>query len=169
MNKEQLDAIKERANKATEGPWKIFEDSEVKAGCQIGTAWDHPQAKGPVGIVNLATSVTGGEIKNCVYIQSDDARFIAHARQDVPALVAEVERLRERVALDFFRCGETTTAFAESVEENKRLRDENKKLQKAMIEIKHSNINLNPNQQLDNLHAYCIAVATKALEDEECS
>ena len=94
MNKEQLEAIKERANKATEGPWKIFEDSEVKGGCQIGTVWDHPQAKGPVGIVNLATSVTGGEIKNCVYIQDDDARFIAHARQDVPALIAEVERLQ---------------------------------------------------------------------------
>lgn len=94
MNKEQLEVIKKRANKATEGPWKIFEDSEVKGGCQIGTAWDHPQAKGPVGIVNLATSVTGGEIKNCVYIQGDNARFIAHARQDVPALIAEVERLQ---------------------------------------------------------------------------
>ncbi len=93
MNKEQLEVIKERANKATEGPWKIFEDSEAKGGCQIGTAWDHPQAKGPVGIVNLATSVTGGEIKNCVYIQSDDARFIAHARQDVPALIETVEKL----------------------------------------------------------------------------
>jgi len=100
MNKEQLETIKERANKATEGPWKIFEDSEVKGGCQIGTAWDHPQAKGPFGIVNLATSVTGGEIKNCVYIQGDNARFIAHARQDVPALIAEVERLRE--ALKFY-------------------------------------------------------------------
>ena len=43
--------------------------------------------------------------------------------EDVPALIAEVERLRERVALDFFRCGETTTALAESVEENKRLRE----------------------------------------------
>ena len=27
-----------------------------------------------------------------------DAEFIAHAREDVPALIAEVRRLRERIA-----------------------------------------------------------------------
>ncbi len=89
--------------------------------------------------------------------------------EETMAIIRENERLRTQVGTDFFRYGELTTAYEEVAEENKRLRDENKKLQKAMIEIKHSNISLNPNQQLDNLHAYCIAVATKALEDEECS
>jgi len=29
-----------------------------------------------------------------VYIRAEDANFIAHARQDVPELIAEVERLK---------------------------------------------------------------------------
>lgn len=94
LSEKQLDAIKERVAKATQGPWKVFEDGNLKLGRQIGTAWEHPQAKGPVGVVNLATSVKESEVEHCVYIRAEDANFIAHARQDVPELIAEVERLK---------------------------------------------------------------------------
>lgn len=58
MNKEQLNAIKERVAKATPGEW--------------------------------------------FYNSYTVAQFVAHARQDVPALIAEVERLeKERAALEF--------------------------------------------------------------------
>ena len=66
-----LNAIKARANAATEGPWgvkdaRVFGDDGRTQVCTLsGTrAW------------------------------LPDAEFIAHARTDVPALVAEVERLR---------------------------------------------------------------------------
>lgn len=60
-----LDAIRARAEAATEGPW---------------FAWDRA-----VGW-------------NIVITRPEDAAFIAAARTDVPALLAEVERLREALA-----------------------------------------------------------------------
>lgn len=68
INAEQLNAIKERAAKATPGPWYHNRHNEIST---------------PNG-ARLAQTVTGL-----------DAEFIAHAREDVPALVAEVERLEE--------------------------------------------------------------------------
>ena len=43
--------------------------------------------------------------------------------EDVPALIAEVERLQKQVATDFFKYGELTTAYEEVAEENARLRE----------------------------------------------
>ena len=71
INAEQLNAIKERAAKATPGPWYHNRHNEITT---------------PNG-ARLAQTVTGL-----------DAEFIATAREDVPALVAEVERLRAELA-----------------------------------------------------------------------
>lgn len=65
-----LDAIEARANAATEGPWTAYPD---------GFVW----TKQPI----LGDPVSGS-------VELADAQFIAAARQDVPALVAEVRRLR---------------------------------------------------------------------------
>lgn len=70
MNAEQLNAIKERAAKATPGPWYYNRHNEIST---------------PNG-ARLAQTVTGL-----------DATFIANAREDVPALVAEVERLQQQL------------------------------------------------------------------------
>lgn len=69
MSAEQLNAIKERAAKATPGPW----ESDCFG---VGVA--------PYGSESDLAHVNDW----------DDATFIAHAREDVSALVAEVERLR---------------------------------------------------------------------------
>lgn len=66
-----LDEIKKRAEAATPGPWAAHERAHKNE-------W---ALRGP------ATSART--------LVREDATFIAHARQDVPALVAEVERLRE--------------------------------------------------------------------------
>lgn len=71
-----LDAIEARANTATPGPWAVSEDySDVLApdGSQLASYW------------NPTSETENGE-------------FIAHAREDVPALLAEVRRLRAQVA-----------------------------------------------------------------------
>lgn len=68
-----LDAIKARSVAATAGPWQRL-DQTVYAG---------PDEHGVV------VAETYGDQHDA------DAIFIAHAREDVPALVAEVERLRK--------------------------------------------------------------------------
>ena len=80
----ELDAIEQRANAATEGPWEA-------------SAHDH--AAGDVPILDR----TGHYLVICPDCgvrggyERADAEFIAHARSDVPALLAEVRRLRSIV------------------------------------------------------------------------
>lgn len=66
MNAEQLNVIKERAAKATHGPWRSAELYGVR---------------------------TQNDKALSIPLRPSDATFIAHSRKDVPALVAEVERL----------------------------------------------------------------------------
>lgn len=83
MSDLDLDSIKARCEAATEGPWHR---EHGDYGC--------------VSIGNFGWVVDG---PNCPQYDEDtpqghaDAEFIAHARTDVPALVAEVERLRAEV------------------------------------------------------------------------
>ena len=88
MTQEQLDAIQGREAKATEGPWGV----------------DGPAQRGPGDSLAVYHVEDGGTV---AYVQPswDDAEFIAHARTDIPALLAEVEWLRAdnerlRAALD---------------------------------------------------------------------
>lgn len=75
MTDEDLDAIEKRAKEATPGPWKLWA-AEVRAD--------------PVGDSNLDTSVPVARTYD-----TRNAKFVACARADVPALVAEIRRLRE--------------------------------------------------------------------------
>jgi hypothetical protein len=77
MTDEELNAIEARANAASPGPWRRARNVELV---------EAPDAE--------CVSIAGSN--NCDHIQgSVDMDFIAHAREDVPALVAEVRRLRE--------------------------------------------------------------------------
>ena len=82
-----LEAIKARAAAATEGPWEWGDPT-------IGQHWSRPQPWATVvdDEVNCGDYCYGGSSSP---IKSDaDGQFLAHAREDIPALVAEVERLR---------------------------------------------------------------------------
>ncbi|MCC9307728.1 hypothetical protein LN042_11570 [Kitasatospora sp. RB6PN24] len=74
---EQLAAIRQRVNYATDGPW-WNDEHEIYA----GTIDSYDQWVG-----ETCDPGAGGS-------GSNNAEFIAHARQDVPALLAEVEQLR---------------------------------------------------------------------------
>lgn len=83
-----LNAIRKRAEAATEGPWSAEYSAVVS---------DHANSEGLAGPINDVCVLSDGEyIDN--YNQRADANFIANARQDVPALIAEVERLRTQQA-----------------------------------------------------------------------
>lgn len=74
MTKEQLDAIREREKAATKGPWRFNGAFETAEGYFLECAY---------------TEDIGG--------RDEDIGFILHARQDVPDLLDEVDRLREEL------------------------------------------------------------------------
>lgn len=80
MTSEELQAIKERVAKATAGPW------EWRVDCyDFWLASNH---------FTVADSFGYDDGDSTIRVSKADAEFIAHARQDVPTLVAEVERLK---------------------------------------------------------------------------
>jgi hypothetical protein len=88
-----LEAIKERAAAATPGPWLPSMNGEgVWSDVIAGRAW-----------ANMVCRVWPA-MKNV----ESDAVFIAEARADVPALVAECERLRASLHLN--TCGQLDCA-----------------------------------------------------------
>ena len=101
-----LDAITKRCEAATPGPWVLFErDPEgdeittVCCPCVDHTVYPederepHPQAEhcGKCVLWSVVDSADGA-------LRHGSGEFIAHARTDLPALVAEVKRLREALA-----------------------------------------------------------------------
>lgn len=94
-----LDAIEARANAATDGPWVVKHEPAWEAdnvqhpdvitvGAQMWEADDEPMT-----VCLVSTDHEDDPVDVLL-----DAEFIAHARTDVPALVAEVRRLREESA-----------------------------------------------------------------------
>ena len=94
-----LEAIKARAAAATEGPWEWDDPT-------IGQHWSRPKPWATVvdDKVSCMAYCYGGSSSP---IKSDaDGQFIAHAREDIPALLYEVERLQHRLdAVEATRCG----------------------------------------------------------------
>ncbi|MFB9993413.1 hypothetical protein ACFFLM_15710 [Deinococcus oregonensis] len=116
MTDEQLRAIAERVNRTTPGPWfPIVTDDEMYQ----GTVYVGVQPRGKKAEVGLyvddgrgqklmvenqiddtqVVAITCLQFPRLVYQDAcdDNALFIAHAREDVPALLAEVLRLRALV------------------------------------------------------------------------
>ena len=95
MTPTRLHEIRQRAEKATEGPWQVIETSDDDARMvierRIATEWHHPQLHGPSPVVNSFVTilpVRGQKPYHGVRIDAPDADFIAHAREDIPALLA---------------------------------------------------------------------------------
>jgi hypothetical protein len=86
IDEQRLQEIDERAVKATPGPWSKFTEDGSAFIC-------HDELKNPyMGMVADAAQNTFASEQEKL-----NATFIAHAREDVPALVAEVRRLRAMV------------------------------------------------------------------------
>ncbi|MCR8938734.1 hypothetical protein O0555_15480 [Brevibacillus laterosporus] len=72
MTREEIGAIRERAEKATEGPWRREFSYGINITSDECIVLDHE-----VGVIRYP-----------------DAEFIVHAREDIPKLLAEIERLQ---------------------------------------------------------------------------
>ena len=77
LSEKEIEAIRNRAEKATEGPWDFV-----------------PYAEG-----NELAVITQDleEIISEEVFEWEDATFIAHAREDIPKLLAEIGRYRETI------------------------------------------------------------------------
>lgn len=84
ISTEELAAMKARVEATTPGPWTSFFEGRDHWGgdsfIQTGTQDIYIRAEDYVG--------GGGHFRA-------DQDFIAHARQDIPRLIAEIERLRK--------------------------------------------------------------------------
>jgi hypothetical protein len=93
-----LDAIRDREAAATPGHWYTGpapDDQRRQARIQICDAgWDFDLPDGHHALVHAPKPAEGWPSTGDVAAADADAEFIAHARQDVPALLAEVVRLR---------------------------------------------------------------------------
>lgn len=87
MNADKLKEIGQRCEAATEGPWYVGED--YYGGVSVRTK---PTPATNIDGANAILENTGRSIGD---IAKEDAEFIAHARQDIPVLLAEIERLQE--------------------------------------------------------------------------
>jgi hypothetical protein len=75
---QSLTEIEQRCAQATPGPWKSYVEGR-----------DHMSGDSFI--------MTGGEDIYLIGASMEDQDFIANARQDVPALIAEIRRLQELV------------------------------------------------------------------------
>ena len=91
MTQEQLDAIQARVDGATNGPWGCYGDGAHEV-FDAGEYGDGDR----------------GEVVAAVIDRLSDAVFIANAREDIPALLAEVQRLRHFESIMSWRYGDTT-------------------------------------------------------------
>lgn len=94
LTDEELTQIKERAEKATKGPWDVDVPVDYCTNCK--NEYEIVQSE-----LFLAPIVA--ELRNI-----EDAEFIAHAREDIPKLIVEIEELRAenqryRIALEEIR------------------------------------------------------------------
>ena len=105
----RLDEIEARANAATEGPWEW--EGEAKAEWEEGANSLVPSRRpdDPV-LYGYGYDASGIEVSN-----DADAQFIAHARTDVPALVAVVRYALSQHSKDeaHNECGHCADSYGE--------------------------------------------------------
>lgn len=88
MKPEELAAIRARADAATRGPW------EWQSAWDGQFFWLSGAEDRSVLAAVLDDGSAGGEYEQTIAPDSADGLFVAHARADVPAILAEIERLR---------------------------------------------------------------------------
>jgi hypothetical protein len=98
MHDDELDAIRRRADAATPGPWRVcfVDDTYAMNQVAITTAEIHEDWPRDSAKVVAATLVQGPERYASIADGrwDENAEFIAHSRDDIPRLLAEIVRLR---------------------------------------------------------------------------
>ncbi len=85
LTKEELEEIAKRAEAATPGPWETHDEE-----ANVGEAWVRRAVTFPVKSFS-EKSIVGSSIDIAT------AEFIAHARTDIPALLAHIAGLEAEI------------------------------------------------------------------------
>jgi hypothetical protein len=148
LSAERLDAIRARCEAATYGPWVVertpqewndlgrerFGDRpEVTPTerVEIMTGWKHGQAGDYIPIIWQATSPYY-TVERFLHFDAGDAEFIAHARDDVPDLLAAYEALLAAVSAYIVKAEQEMAEFDPSDDERDRLMPEYEALRAAV-------------------------------------
>lgn len=100
MKAEQIEAIRRRAEAATAGPWTYIETTD--------DIYEMPKLEGAeFTVMSFGDCTTYYPIEGTPPGDAD-ADFIANAREDIPALLAEIERLHESHRVIYDRLRKTT-------------------------------------------------------------
>jgi hypothetical protein len=87
MTEDELREIEARASAATPGPWRKTQD---------GKTWLYVKSEASVtSITHIEYWFEGPEGQPTREGDERNFAFIAHAREDVPALIAEIRRMRQ--------------------------------------------------------------------------
>lgn len=84
----ELDEIRDRVNRASVGPWHTEPWNTLANGYLYGPAKIHWHKQPDTGLMKCFPPTS---------FRYEDAEFIAHARQDIPLLLAEIERLKNEM------------------------------------------------------------------------
>lgn len=99
MTDAELQAIRRRCERATGDPWSVSLPGLARVFCpELEDGAVMIAAPGYVGTGTPSCPEVFAQTVLAGYCDEDDAAFIAGARSDVPALLAEVRRLREALA-----------------------------------------------------------------------
>jgi PAS domain S-box-containing protein len=109
MDRDELGKIKDRERRATSGPWRV---PETASPGQSDSAYDVVSAEDPDSVIVNAHRPGHGGVR-----KESDAEFIAHAREDVPNLVTEVELLTHVLSQLRRRHGDETQVLRERLKE----------------------------------------------------
>ena len=99
MTPEELKEIEERCNNATPGPWRDCHDGACSCNQIWSTEVDVPVAeviRGEWG----DTGIPYGSIPDAA--ATKNARFIAHSRRDVSALIEYIKELEKKIEGDLY-------------------------------------------------------------------
>jgi hypothetical protein len=91
ISEEELRIIEDRAVSATAGPWRSFIEGRDHLGGDDFIRTGGPVGASPDMYVTLSDQNDGSPLP----AKANDLDFIAAARQDIPALVAEIRRLNQ--------------------------------------------------------------------------
>lgn len=110
IDKEQLQEIRDRCNKATKGPWKLvgkpgmdkYSDARIES--EYAEAIDENNIDADIHFeamyqfYNNKSLLADNTRKGGIWWRNpNDPVFIAHARQDIPMLLDEIERLQKEL------------------------------------------------------------------------
>ena len=101
LSEEELVGIEARAEKATPGPWVAWDHNGWHQPYVSVVTPDDETPLGPRDVIVATDDPVGRtwSTRGKVEIELDNATFIAHARTDIPALIAEVRALQAALSV----------------------------------------------------------------------